>query len=173
MNESTVKFVRSLGELKEGDLGLLRKLRGRRLDESLPGFDLFSGLWWPLRSISPKTPRRKVVWLVTKLFAEFRFEQKKGASLPWLMGRICRGLKEEKEFPRVLARFDRLLTLELNQLEEPLAQVLAILKRHDIASLDWVALIDDLSAWERESNRAIWSDTFISAFNNQQGGIKC
>ena len=164
MNESTVKYIQCLGDLKEGDLGILRTHRGLRLDESLPGFDLFSGLWWPLRKSSPKVPRREVAWLVAKLFAEFLFEQKYGASLPLLMGRICRGLEKGKEFPRVLARFDRLLTLEVSHLEEPLAQMLVFIKSHDVSSLDWVALTDDLSAWELESKRAQWSDTFISAY---------
>lgn len=164
MNNSTIAFIHSLGALKDGDLGILRQHRGSRLDESLPGFDLFSGLWWPLRSISPKAPRREVAWLIAKLFAEFRFQQLDGETLPLLMGRVCRKLEKEKELPRMLARFDQLLTLEVSHLEPALAQVLAILKNRHHPCLDWVALTDDLSAWEQEAKREQWTNTFMKAY---------
>jgi len=64
-------FIRNLELLKEGDRSLLRCVAGQPLDESLPGFDLFTGLWWPLRERNKAAPRRDTSWLVAKLFATF------------------------------------------------------------------------------------------------------
>lgn len=44
----TEQFIDTLTQLKTGELGLLRTHAGQRIDESVEGFDLFSGLWWPL-----------------------------------------------------------------------------------------------------------------------------
>ena len=49
---STEQYIVNLTQLKEGSLGLLRTHAGRRLDHSLEAFDLFTGLWWPLRQKS-------------------------------------------------------------------------------------------------------------------------
>ena len=46
---ATEQFIGVLTDLKTGELGLLRVHAGQGLDESVVGFDLFSGLWWPLR----------------------------------------------------------------------------------------------------------------------------
>ena len=164
MNRGTVDFIASLENLKEGDLGILRKLRGARLDEKLPGFDLFSALWWPLRQKNQRAPKREVAWLIAKLFAEFRFEQREGATLPILMGGICRKLEPKKELPRVLARFDQLASLDIMQMEEPLSVIMGILRKHEQVCLDWVGLTDVLSFWEQEPVKREWSDSFIKAY---------
>ena len=65
----TEQYVKVLANLKSGELGLLRKHAGRGLDESVEGFDLFAGLWWPLRARNQCAPRREVAWLIAKLFA--------------------------------------------------------------------------------------------------------
>ena len=64
----TAKYIKKLSDLQEGDRSRLRRLAGRPLDATLQGFDLFTGLWWPLRAKSPATPRREPSWLVAKLF---------------------------------------------------------------------------------------------------------
>ena len=45
---STEAFIKALGSLKNGDLGLLRTHAGQGLDESVDGFDVCRR-WWPLR----------------------------------------------------------------------------------------------------------------------------
>jgi CRISPR type I-E-associated protein CasB/Cse2 len=168
MINSTVAYIESLANLREGDLGILRKLRGSLLDESQPGFDLFSALWWPLRRKNQSAPKREVAWLVAKLYSEYRFEQKDAASLPILMGSVCRKLEPQKELPRVLARFDRLLSLDVSQMEHPLALVLGILRSHRHSSLDWVALTDDLSFWDKKDRKEKWTKTFMIAYRSNK-----
>lgn len=67
----TLAFIRRLEKLKEGERSHLRRLAGQALDHTLPGFDLFTGLWWPLRQDSPVAPRRETSWLVAKLYGAF------------------------------------------------------------------------------------------------------
>ena len=67
----TDRFIERLENLKEGEQSRLRTLAGRSLDERLDGFDLFTGLGWPLRQTSPVAPRRETSWLVAKLFGAF------------------------------------------------------------------------------------------------------
>ncbi len=57
--------------LKEGERSKLRGLAGQPLDHTLPGFDLFTGIWWPLRKKNKAAPRRETSWLLAKLFGAF------------------------------------------------------------------------------------------------------
>jgi hypothetical protein len=63
----TEQFIHKLEELQEGERSRLRRLAGQALDETLPGFDLFTGLWWPLRKDNPRAPERGSAWLVSCL----------------------------------------------------------------------------------------------------------
>jgi len=65
----TEQYIEYLTRMKAGELGLLRQHAGQGLDETVDGFDLFAGLWWPLRAKSERTPRREVAWLIAKLYA--------------------------------------------------------------------------------------------------------
>jgi hypothetical protein len=67
----TVEFINRLENLKEGERSRLRRLAGQPLNKTLQGFDLFTGLWWPLRHDSPVAPRRETSWLVAKLYGTF------------------------------------------------------------------------------------------------------
>lgn len=69
MSTAAEQFIDALTGLKAGDLGRLRALAGQPLDASVDAFDLFAGLWWPLRQRSARAPRRTVAWLVAKLYA--------------------------------------------------------------------------------------------------------
>lgn len=68
---STLDYIRRLEALQDGERSRLRRLAGQPLDRSLQGFDLFTGLWWPLRSMSQAPPRKETSWLVAKLFGSF------------------------------------------------------------------------------------------------------
>ena len=57
---ATEQYIEVLTHLKSGDLGLLRTHSGQGLDETVGGFDLFAGLWWPLRQKNERAPRREV-----------------------------------------------------------------------------------------------------------------
>ncbi len=154
----TEKFIATLRRLKSGDLGLLRTHAGQGIDESVEAFDLFSGLWWPLRQRNQRAPRREVAWLIAKLFAACPVPQARDSTLAQQL-RECQP-SEERGKERFQQRFDRMLMLPLGEMEPALRWAI-----ERIASggrrLDWVKLTDDLSMWERESTRLKWAKQFL------------
>lgn len=158
---ATQLYTEKLALLKEGELGLLRTHAFQGLDESLEGFDLFTGLWWPLMQTSPKTPRREVAWLIAKLYAFRPFENSSGETLALQLKR-CQPF-EEKERKRFREKFDELLTTSLDSIETPLRWALneiAVSKIHE-PKLDWTKLTNDLSAWEKETIRLRWTKELV------------
>jgi CRISPR type I-E-associated protein CasB/Cse2 len=157
-----------------GERARLRALTGRGLDENTPGFDLFTGLWWPLRQKNQAAPRREVAWLVAKLYAacsirHVRPEGEKGPPLARVLGGLER--REPHLQPRFRGRFDALLQSPLSGLEPHLRWALSVVARgveHNRAQgLDWVQLLDDLSVWDRGDEhrdvRDIWAKDYLSA----------
>lgn len=151
---ATQQFVERLASLKPGDFGLLRKHANIAIDESLAGFDLFTGLWWPLRQQNQKAPRREVAWLAAKLYAFRPIPQQEGATLAWQLGSI--GPPDQAR----QRRFDAMLSLPLRQLEPALQWALALVA-DDAGKLDWVRLIDHLSIWERQETRLKWANEYL------------
>lgn len=155
---ATEQFIHTLEGLKPGDLGLLRKHAGLALDESVDGFDLFAGLWWPLRQRNQKAPRREVAWLIAKLYAFCPIPHSTGATLALLLGRFAPG--EDPAAVRQRKKFDDLLTLPLSGIEPALQWALALTAR-EYEGLDWVRLTDELSFWEREATRLKWAEEYL------------
>jgi CRISPR type I-E-associated protein CasB/Cse2 len=149
-----------LARLKSGELALLRKHAGQGLDQSVDGFDLFAGIWWPLRAKNPRAPRRAVAWLIAKLYAFRRIEHSPGHTLAWQLGR-CRCDKKAEEDP-LAKRFDRMLTLPLAKIEPGLQWAIDLMATKGL-KLDWVELTNDLSFWERESKRLKWAQEFLKS----------
>jgi CRISPR type I-E-associated protein CasB/Cse2 len=154
----TEQYIEVLTHLKSGDLGLLREHAGLGLDESVGAFDLFAGLWWPLRAKNQRAPRRGVAWLIAKLYAFRPIEHSPGQTIAYQLGR-CRpaGKAEVGTFEK---RFDRLLSLPISKIEPGLRWALDLLAPKAL-KLDWVELTDDLSLWERDSKRMKWAKEFL------------
>jgi hypothetical protein len=176
----TREYIKRLENLKEGERSRLRRLAGQRLDKTLEGFDLFTGLWWPLRQSSPVAPRRETSWLVAKLFGAFGTAvrhavpeaQAKGPTLPAVLG-VCEpnDPPDFKSRNRFRARFDALLCSPLAGpgagpgagIEPHLRWALGEVARavqgriphaRGITGIDWEQLLDHLSIWDRgESHR--------------------
>ena len=123
---ATEQYVEGLTRLKSGDLGRLRTHAGQGLDETVDGFDLFAGLWWPLRKQSERAPRREVAWLIAKVYAFCPIPHSPGDTIARQL-RKCQptsGSARER-FPQ---RFDDMLGLPLANLDsvfDDLGQLLA------------------------------------------------
>lgn len=180
----TAEYIKRLSDLPDGERSRLRRLAGRPLDETLQGFDLFTGLWWPLRAKSPATPRREPSWLIAKLFGSFpiqhiRFDSGKGPSLPEILG-YCEP-HDEILRKRFRDRFDALLCSSLSSLEPHLRWAMAVVTRavagqepsaSGVKGIDWVELLDDLSIWDRgkvhrrkRDVRDEWAEIYLNATN--------
>ncbi len=155
---STPLFIARLSQLKPGELGLLRTHAAQRLDESIEGFDLFTGLWWPLRQQRADAPRREVAWLIAKLYAAVPLPHQAGKTLARQLAR-CQP-SDAKARARYQQRFDRLLQLPLSDIEPALRWALGhIAAIHP--GLDWVQLTDDLSSSERDAIRHRWAVHYL------------
>ncbi|MFH0937759.1 MAG: type I-E CRISPR-associated protein Cse2/CasB [Planctomycetota bacterium] len=154
---ATEQYIKVLTSLKTGELGLLRKHAGQGLDETVDGFDLFTGLWWPLRQQNQFAPRREVAWLIAKLYAFRPITASPGETLARQL-RLCQPNNDpEKRFEK---RFDRLLVLPLPKIEPALQWAIGLIASNS-RQLDWIKLTDDLSKWEREATRIEWAEQFI------------
>lgn len=156
-----------------GERAMLRALAGRGLDESTAGFDLFTGLWWPLRAKNKAAPRREVAWLIAKLYAAFALPNvaEERHELPVILGR-CESRKEH-DGPRFRRRFDALLCSPLRQLESHLRWALSVVHgevvARRVAGLNWVQLTDHISIWDRGAEhrlkrdiRDLWAEQYLN-----------
>jgi hypothetical protein len=159
---STRDYINKLAKLKPGDLGLLRTYAGQGIDCSSRAFDLFAGLWWPLRSKSQRAPRREVAWLIAKLYAFRPLVQSDYDTLASQIS-LCQP-RAGPERDRFRQRFDRMLIQPLSNIEEPLRWALDQVAANRNC-VDWVKLTDDLSVWERENTRLEWAAQFLREIN--------
>lgn len=157
----TEEYIARLAALKEGELGLLRTHAGKGLDETIEGFDLFTGLWWPLRQKHPKAPRREVAWLVAKLHAFRPLAHCPDGTLALGLGK-CRPRRDWEAAERFAERFDQMLSMPLWLMESRLQWALNVLAGRNMG-VDWVRLTDDLSFWEHESKRLEWAEQYLGA----------
>ncbi len=155
---ATEQYVSILTRLKKGDIGLLRTHAGRGLDESVDGFDLFTGLWWPLREKSQSAPRREVAWLIAKVYAVRPLAHSAGDVIARQLRKCHSG--EESERERFRQKFDEMLMQPLDTIGPYLRWALNKIASNGL-TLDWVKLTDDLSIWERESTRRRWAEQFL------------
>lgn len=161
---ATEQYIRVLTNLKSGELGLLRTHAGQGLDQTVDGFDLFTGLWWPLRQKNERVPRREVAWLIAKLYAFRPILQSEDAIACQL--RRCQP-NNESDKKRFEKRLDRMLILPLGQIEPALRWALDLLSSRNLG-VDWVKLADNLSIWEREYTRLKWAEQYLA-----EGIIQC
>jgi hypothetical protein len=179
----TNEFINKLSTLRESDRSLLRGLAGQPLDETLQGFDLFTGLWWPLRQKNPSAPRREPAWLIAKLFWLFQIpnvrpesDDDSSFSLPHVLGRL--EPFDERDRGRFRTRFDAILCSSLSSLEPLLQWALREVafsvsgRSQGERRIDWARLLDDLSIWNRgkvhrrrRDIRDIWAEIYLNATN--------
>jgi len=162
-----------------GDRARLRALAGRGLDKGTLGFDLFTGLWWPLREKNQAAPRREVAWLIAKLYGmcrvpHIRPNRGKGPPLAQLLGSHELELHDLNLQKRFRRRFDALLCAPLGALEPHLQWALSVM-RDGVAvgrlqGIDWVQLTDDLSVWDKGTEhrrdrdvRDIWAKQYLQS----------
>jgi CRISPR type I-E-associated protein CasB/Cse2 len=177
----TEQFIRKLVDLQEGERSRLRRLAGQPLDATLPGFDLFTGLWWPLRAESPAAPRRETSWLVAKLYGACPIRPLASAKLAGILGGREHPRRQLEAHDRFRARFDALLCAPLRNLEPHLCWALSVvaeaIETRASAGLDWVQLLNDLSIWDRgdahrrhRDIRDIWAEDYLNAAEGLEGG---
>ncbi len=172
----TVEFISKLENLKEGQRSCLRRLAGLPLDKALQGFDVFTGLWWPLRHANPATPRRETSWLVAKLYGMFPIPHVRPhpPADQLTLARLLRRCepRDDDDQERFRKRFDALICSPLSCVEPHLHWALRVIARavaqEVVPGMDWAQLLDDLSIWDRGEEhrrerdvRDIWAEQYL------------
>ena len=159
----------------------MRALAGCELDKDVSSFDVFTGLWWPLRRKSQAAPRREVAWLIAKLYAAIPVPHLKSSNekLTTLAQTVGRGEPHEdlaqKRFRR---RFNLLLCNPLSGLEPHLRWALSVARQEVVArhamGIDWIQLTDHLSIWDKGEEhrlkrdiREIWAEQYLETSNKR------
>ncbi|MCC6909093.1 MAG: type I-E CRISPR-associated protein Cse2/CasB [Phycisphaerales bacterium] len=190
MSQATA-FIQRLEGLKAGERSRLRSLAGMPLDARLDGFDLFTGLWWPLRATNKAAPRRETSWLVAKLHGAFGSAvphfvptgERQGRALPAILG-VCEPYDPPdcKAHERFRTRFDALLCSPLPAIEPHLRWALDVVAKacdgrvpyaNGVKGIDWARLLDDLSIWDRGEAHARrrdvrdeWAEAYLDRVRN-------
>ena len=154
------EYIYKLQSLKAGAQALLRASAGTDLDESVTAFDLFAGVWWPLRQKTAAAPRRSVSWLVARVHAQYPMRFVPRLSLPVQLRR-CTARLDLDARRRLEERLDALLRADLESIEPHLCWALAYLRDNGINELDWQELTNTLSRWELPSFRRKWADGYL------------
>lgn len=154
----TAKFVAKLLNLGEGELTLLREHAFASADESVLAFDVFTGLWWPLREESPRAPRREASWLVLKLYAFRPLAHQQDNTFAILLRRWML-VDPEKRKAWAEQMMNAIITSPLEVLEPHLKVALREFPRSE--GIDWITLLDDLSFWESRDRRNRWLKEFF------------
>lgn len=184
-------FVRRLERLGDGERARLRSMAGQSLEKCATAFDLFTGLWWPLRQRNAGAPRRETSWLVAKLHSAFAIPHvsRGDGSAPTLARALGRCEQRSRlgsdAARRHRDRFDRLLQAPLRSLEPHLMWALSVVDEAVAAGrcdgVDWARLLDDLSIWDRGEEhrgdetryrrdvREVWAEEYLSAVQPQKG----
>ncbi|MGC8840676.1 MAG: type I-E CRISPR-associated protein Cse1/CasA [Candidatus Sumerlaeaceae bacterium] len=164
-------FIGRLAEnpgLKAGNLALLRTLATRNLSSDLQAYDLFTGLYWPIRQRSPRAPRRVDAWLVAKLYARFPWSPstEEQDAFPAHLRQLWRLGAANEMFRRYIRRrFDALFASGHGEREANLSSIFSCLQKafrsqparkvaHPVLPgsrlpLDWARLLDELRDWDQ------------------------
>jgi hypothetical protein len=83
------RFVAAVAQLDDRSWGVLVDSANRRLDQDAAAFDIFTGIYWPLRSRDPTVPGRNAAWMALKIMATARKARpqrgsRPGPFRPWL-----------------------------------------------------------------------------------------
>jgi CRISPR type I-E-associated protein CasB/Cse2 len=161
-------------------------MTAKSLNEAVRDFDLFTGLWWPLRD-SPRAPERQSAWLVARLYGVFplRHVQHANNHIALMLGRLEKALPNRFERERFRRRFDALLQSSLSESEPHLRWALSgireALGRKQVEGVDWVRLLDDLRLWVRGPDRQdqdprrreldvrdIWAEDYLNGVDSSK-----
>jgi hypothetical protein len=114
------RFALAASHLDDVSWGIMAAAADRSMDEDPAAFDIFTGLYWPLRNKHRTLPSRPAAWLALKLMATAgkarpRPSQRTGSFRPWHnLARLSSPVKK-RAYPRALPS-SRILEHELREI---------------------------------------------------------
>lgn len=167
----TEQFIYSLSEMKDGEKNRFRLAAGTRPDQSTEAFDLFTGIWWPLRQKYQNAPKRETAWVVCSLFSLFSVPHCEGKTIARQLAQLEPLSEREKNRYRV--KVNEILNSTISSIPDRLRWALGLLSAHQ-KEIDWVRLTNDLSIWEtgdtgsqREKISKIWLREYVESLKTE------
>jgi len=101
----TRRFIAATKRLDAGAWIALAAAAGRSMEEHPAAFDIFTGLYWPLRSGQDRLPSRGAAWMILKLMATAgrgrpRLGDRDGSFRPWEKLEPAASPAKQKRYPR-------------------------------------------------------------------------
>jgi hypothetical protein len=114
------RFVFAASQLDDASWGVLAAAANCSMDADPAAFDIFTGLYWPLRTKQTTVPSRPAAWLALKLMATAgsarpRPSQRSGSFQPWAQLALTASPVMKRAYPRALPT-PRTLEVELREI---------------------------------------------------------
>lgn len=162
----TEQFIQTLAGMKSGEKTRFRLSVGARPDQNAEAFDLFTGIWWPLRQQFQNAPKREIAWIVCGLFSLYNIPHVGGQTLPIVLSSLEPGSDERKR--RYRQKLDDIFNSSVKSIPDLFPWAL-----HEVyvnkRAIDWAQLTDDLSIWDsgdshrRKSEiKRIWLKQYVN-----------
>jgi len=107
------RFVSAVAQLDGTAWGILANAAGRSMDEDPAAFDIFTGVYWPLRNKHSTLPSRNAAWMALKLMATAGRgrplpSNRSGSFQPWMHLNPAASPAKQKRYPRAVPTGSRL-----------------------------------------------------------------
>lgn len=135
---ATRRFVSAAARLDDASWGVLANAANRSMEDDPAAFDIFTGIYWPLRNKHSNMPSRAAAWMALKLMATAGRKRpspsrQSGAFRPWAeLSRSASPVKE-KPYPKAIPS-GRQLEAELRDI------ICRRFAAHPTSEVDWNGL---------------------------------
>jgi hypothetical protein len=107
------RFVSAAAQLDGTAWGILANAAGHSMDEDPAAFDIFTGIYWPLRNKHSTLPSRNAAWMALKLMATAGRGRPSpgncpGSFRPWMQLSPAASPAKQKRYPRAIPTGSRL-----------------------------------------------------------------
>jgi len=101
------RFVSAAVQLDSSAWVVLANAAGRSMDEAPAAFDIFTGIYWPLRNKHSTLPSRNAAWMALKLMATAgrgrpSHGNRTGSFRPWVHLTLAASPAKQKRYPRAV-----------------------------------------------------------------------
>jgi hypothetical protein len=137
-SKGSLAFARAAARLNDREWAVLTCVADGDMGDSAGAFDIFTSIYWPLRSREGTTPSREAAWMTLKLMASAR-NREAGAVRPW--EQLVLQQPEQRSRSGRVSIYPRRLPPS-RQLEQELRE---IIHRNSDRSIDWAGLCQFLN----------------------------
>ena len=167
-NEYEQPFINRLGSLERGDLAILKRNAGLRLEESRGALPIFYRIYFPVKD-SGFDFNERACFLISTLYGHNKY-----SSANTNFGHTMRKIKEMKNSANIDNRMSILLDSTFDSFTgegdfpHRLTQLVKIANSSGIG-IDWVELLSDCKNWSRPSKyvQKKWAKSYFADYSER------